>query len=286
MEKIKKLYEETVNENIADLEKILKEDIGVNNPEIMKQITSLLNTSSQNLTAKWLSGRKYARTFFVKKAFPNYPSDIEKISISVDAIINLLDDILDEKMDRECKALYLVELIRILSIYNYQNFEKNIQNAIGNYFNKIISIAILEEVYKNLIKNNTAFNIISNLSIQIYDCRSLDMDIYVEIPFLKLYNQNNEKNKIVKIARIFRALNLIKKDIDDIQHDKENNTETVITLISDKTNFNDFIINFIEHYKSEAKKINSNNSDFKIIIKNFNDMIENEISEINKKITS
>lgn len=281
MERIQKIYAETVHENLDKLREILKNDIGVENPLVMEQIEKLLQYSSGNLIQKWQSGRKYARTLFAMRAIPNYPQNILKLSISIDAIINLLDEILDEEMNKETKALHLVELIRILAIYNHQKLEKKYLDAIGNYFNKIISIAILENLYRNLIKDEQDFNKIVNYSIQIYDCRALDMDIYAELPLIELYGPiDNETKKLVKIARIFRALNLIKKDIKDLEHDRENNTETVITLLHDKNDFNDFINDFIGYYKKESKKINSDEHELKNIINNFNNMIQKEIEEI------
>lgn len=221
------------------------------------------------------------RTFFVKKAFPEYPEDIIKISVSLDAIINLLDDILDEKMGKNLKSLYIVELIRIISIYNYQNLEKKYSETVGNYFNKIISIAILEDFYKDFIKKENDSKKILDLSIQIYNCRSLDMDIFTEIPLIRLYNKiDDDLLKVIKVSRIFRALNLIKKDIKDAQHDKDNEVETVITLLYDSDDFNNVVNKLIAHYKNTSDKIESDKKDLSTIISNFKEMIKNETSEI------
>src|SRR3989338_7771725 len=280
MEKIIKLYKETIRENIEDLEKILRNDIKVNNPAVNEQLIKLLNISCENLTSKWASGRKYVRTLYVKKAFSNYPENILKLSISIDAIINLLDDVLDEQMNKQTKTLYLVELIRIFSIYNYQKFNEKISNAIGNYFNKIISIAILEEIYKSLIKSESDFEKIIQYSVQIYDCRSLDIDIYTELPMIELDYNKNDYDNILKISRIFRAVNLIKKDIGDIRHDKENETETVMTIFYDGGKIENEVKKILKIYKDLADEILLNEEIKEI--NNFYRMINEEIDMINK----
>lgn len=281
MKDIIEVYRNTVKENLSSIEKILKSDIGIENPEIIKKMGDVLQMSSDNLVSKWKDSRKYMRTFFVKKAFPEYPEDIIKISVSLDAIINLLDDILDEKMGKNLKSLYIVELIRIISIYNYQNLEKKYSETVGNYFNKIISIAILEDFYKDFIKKENDSKKILDLSIQIYNCRSLDMDIFTEIPLIRLYNKiDDDLLKVIKVSRIFRALNLIKKDIKDAQHDKDNEVETVITLLYDSDDFNNVVNKLIAHYKNTSDKIESDKKDLSTIISNFKEMIKNETSEI------
>ena len=281
MKDIIEIYQDTVKENLNSLEKILKSDIGIENSEILKKMGDILHISSDNLVSKWKESRKYMRTSFVKKALPTYPDDVLKLSISLDAIINLLDDILDENMNKELKSLYIVELIRVFSIYNYQNLEKLYSESIGNYFNKIISIAILEDFYKDFIKNTSDSKKILDLSIQIYNCRSLDMDIFTELPLIRLYNKlDDELLKVVKVSRIFRALNLIKKDIKDVEHDKENDIETAITLLYSRDDFKSVLGGLITHYKNIGDEIESNKDNIKIIISNFKEMLRNEISEI------
>ena len=80
----------------------------------MSSSKEILNLSSENVTKKWLSGKKYIRTDFVKKAFSKfYPYKQIDISILIDAMINILDDILDEELNLKEKALYVIEFLRI-----------------------------------------------------------------------------------------------------------------------------------------------------------------------------
>lgn len=278
MDKIKEAYESTLRENLDEIRRIIKEQTGADRPDLMKQFEEALNASCTNITSRWLAGKKYVRTLFAKKAFAEYPEDITRISILIDAIINILDDILDEEMGKELKALYIVELIRVLSLFSYHDSDEKIRNAIGNYFNKIISVAIAESVYKNLMREESGANKLIEYSIQAYDFRSLDMDIFVELPIIRLYGGVEKNREVVKIARVFRVLNLIKKDMKDVEHDRKNQVETVVTLLLGKPGFRENIETLLEHYAEEAGEIKKRSSSE--VVNKFCEMIENEKQEV------
>ncbi|MEW6294956.1 MAG: hypothetical protein AB1467_01515 [Candidatus Diapherotrites archaeon] len=284
METLVKKYEETINHNLKDIKSILKKDIGIKGGKINKEVEKIMRIAHQNLASKWMTGKKYMRTFYVKKAFPQYPEDSLNLSISLDVTINILDDILDENLSKEIKALYLVELIRTLSVYNKQKSSNKLKRNISNYFNKIISIAVLEGVYHQMIKAEVNEEKIVNYCMQIYDCRSLDMDIYAQIPFIVLKENKKNINKIVKIARIFRAVNLIKKDIDDLEHDKQNGIETAIILLIEKGNAHNYLNKIIDLYVEKSKKINEQKNIE--AINNFKKMIEEEHSKVSSLLKS
>ena len=282
MDKIIEVYKGTVNETLADIYRILKYDIEIGDSEIYAQFKKILNLSCENIIERWSLGKKYVRTLFAREAFPNYPDDILRLSLSIDVIVNLLDDVLDEEINKQDKILYIVELVRALALYNYQRFEKDIQNSVGNYFNKIISIAVAENFYRNLIEKEENPEKILDYSIKVYDCRSLDIDIFVEMPLLKLYAglEKGAINKIIQIGRTFRALNLIKKDIVDIEHDRKNDIGTVVILLHDKgDSFKDYIKGLLETYSKKFDTIIVDNQ-LKEIRDNFYEMIKNEKQNI------
>ena len=99
MDEIIEVYKETIDETLDDIHRILEYDIGIDNFEIFAQFEKILETSCKNITEKWSLGKKYVRTLFAKQAFSNYPSNILKLSLSIDVIVNLLDDILDEEIE-------------------------------------------------------------------------------------------------------------------------------------------------------------------------------------------
>jgi len=279
MENFKTLYESTVSENLEEIRLIL-EGIEIN-PAIIPRFEGLLENSCSMLTSKWVSGRKVLRSHFAKQAIKNYPDDILKLSISVDAIINLLDEILDEELDKQTKALHIVELIRALSVHA-KEFDKPYQPLLWKYFNKIIVIAIGEEIYKELIQDEEDFEKLILYSIQAYNIRSLVNDIFIELPLIRLYPKLKGKEKVVILAaRIHRAFGLMRKDINDIEHDKKNDVSTVMTLLSEKVlPLRSYVEALIDRYTNAINQLRSSNPDLMEIINNFQKMVEDEKAQL------
>jgi hypothetical protein len=237
MKKIIKVYKKGVDKNLKDINSILKK-AGTSNLAIIPVCKNILLASSQNMTNKWATGRKYVRTQFAKKAFGKYyPKKQIELSLTIDGIINILDDLVDETMDNKERILYLTELSRAISVYNLCNHHKSIQVAFGHYFNKIILLSVAENYYEKLIKKEKDFNKIIKISVEIFNYRSMDIDIFNEIA---LINHKNKKaiSKIMEIGRIFRAVNIIKKDIKDIDYDLQTKVETAITLMFKNKKYN------------------------------------------------
>ncbi len=282
-------YRESVEENLKDIESILK-DVGVDEPVIISSYKNILISSCRNLIEKWLSKRKYTRTLFVKEAFSDfYPDKYTKISLYIDALINILDDLLDEKIGEKEKKYYIVEFLRVFALYNQEQPSKKIQIAMGHYFNKFIALAIAEGGYKNIIKKEIDMEKIVKYSAKSYGIRSLDIDVFNQIALIEYKKQDKEIEKIKKIGRIFRAVNIIRKDIEDIEYDTKNNMESIITVIVNKKecDFHKYVLTLIDHYIDKARKIKLENfteRKFATPINNFYNMIEINKKEIKKRI--
>lgn len=259
MQKIIKIYKEDLSESLDKIGRLL-EKMDMNDFGVRNHCNEILSLSCENIVEKWLVGRKYIRTLFVKEAFANlYPKEVTRISIYIDTIINILDDLLDEKIDDENKKLYILEFLRVFSLYNYNHPPKEVQIYLGNYFNKLISLAVVENCYKNLASNKNKIKEIARCSIKVLDCRSMDIDIFNEIAILRnCCNYTSiEKEKIIKAGRIFRAVNIMKKDIEDLDYDKKTGQDSVISKIADKEKYNlhEYALLISNHYLSEADKI-------------------------------
>ncbi len=279
MERILKMYEEATEEHISELTSIINNDIGILDVTIPETGKDLLRLSSKKLMDRWKSGAKYLRTINAVKAISNYPEEILKLSVSIDALVNNLDDVLDETLDEQAKALYIVEIIKLLAMFNYQNADQRMRNSIAKFFNKLISIALLESFYYKMIK--TSHNTKNPLEhvVPLYDCRSLDMDIFVEIPMIKLFGGANNED-VINAARCFRALNLLKKDIKDFQHDKEQGQSTIMTIFhTDKSHMRSIIEAMVGHYLNKSRNF-PGGGEFKDIIDNYKNMAESEAKEV------
>lgn len=291
MKEIVSVYKRSVDTNLKDINSILKK-LDIRNPGVFLSCKKILNLSADNVINKWLSGRKYSRTVFVKQAFGKfYPKKYIEISMSIDAIINILDDLLDEKINGKEKTLFILEFLRVYSLYNSRNIKEKIQTAIGHDFNKLISLAIAEKIYQKMIAKEKNIKKIIEYSMQIFNCRGTDIDIFNEIALTDVKN-NNAVRKVKEMGRIFRAVNIFKKDIKDINYDKKNGVETIVILMSLRKdhNFFEYTEKLLNKFLEKAKRIKfsakSLNIKYRTIIGNYYKMIEKDKREIIKLLAN
>ncbi len=286
MKNIKKEYESTVQDTLHELNIVLDE-LMIENPEISGILKEITHSSVNQLTEKWISGRKYVRTYFIKKALINYPKKGLSLSIQLDVIVNILDDLLDEELKKMEKVLYIVEFLRVFAIFNKTRINPKISKAIAKYFNELICIAVLEDVFYKMIENCHEDDEIINNLIKVYDCRSNDIDIFAQIPLFEIYGGvNKEVSKIITAARYFRAINLLKKDLGDINHDIEHNTTSVILILreNDRIDYKSILNKFSDHYLDEFSKLKSSKKDIQTSISNFEKLAIKDVAEFKKKL--
>ena len=291
MKEILSIYKKSVNKNLKDISSILKK-LDIKNPEVILSCKKALNLSADNVINKWLSGRKYSRTVFVKQAFGKfYPKKYLEISMSIDAMINILDDLIDEKVDDKEKTLFILEFLRVYSLYNSENPKGKIQIALGHDFNKLISIAISEGIYQKMIAKEKNIEKIIEYSVQIFGCRGTDINIFNEIALTDVKN-NNAAKKIKEIGRIFRAVNIFKKDIKDINYDKKMGMETIITFMSSRKDYNflEYAERLLDQFLEKAKRIKysarSLDTGYRAPIENYYKMIEKDRIKITKLLNN
>jgi hypothetical protein len=115
----------------------------------------------------------------------------------------------------------------------------------------------------------------------------MDIDVFVEIALLG-YRNKKAIPIIKKISRIFRSVNILKKDIKDVQHDRENNIKTIVILVSSKNeiNFSIYINNLLNLLLEKSNlimklvsQLNKKDLHFSPVYK-FNQMIHEEKKEV------
>ena len=288
MKQLTKIYESTTKENLDEIKNILKKcemDKSLN----IASYEKILSVSTDNVSKKWKSGRKYARTYFVAQAFgSHYPEKYLKFSMLFDAMVNILDDFFDEDLSKEEKGLYVLEFLRVFSLYNIYCPNIKIQKDTALYFNKLITLAIGENTYFNLIKKEKQIEKIVKYSADLLLCRAMDIDIFVEIALIEKNNKKEENLK--KIAKIFRAINIFKKDIDDIEHDQKNNIETVTINVVNRNdqNFSEYTNKLLDFLISPIKEILDESKDYdkhlRMAIQGFDQLINEDIKKIKNNI--
>lgn len=281
------LYKETLEINLKSIKKIIISVIILEDPTITKIFSDYFKKSIDILIEKWKSGKKSLRTFTVVKAFPKEYIKSTKSILLIDAIINILDDLIDENLEDKEKYYYIVELIRALADYQYITSTEEERKQLSTYLNKCITIALLEIHYYNLIKDEEKYDDILRYSNIVYETRSRDIDIFIQIPLIG--RDDIPKDEIIKVGRIYRALELLKKDILDLQHDLDHETDTIFTIFyNDKEIMRKLMDDISGSYLLKARElVSSNLSD--AIVSNFVSMIESEMSEIeehSKTLTS
>ncbi len=270
-------YKIGVKETIEDVRKILN-DLKMNKEPEISEFNGLFNQTKEEIIASWTSGRKYSRTSFLQKAFKeDFPEDYLQFSLSIDVMINILDDFLDEDLEEEKRRNYVIEFLRNFSFYNYKKVPEELRQSFGLYLSKLITLALSENVFESEIMSLSDFDKIVKMSVDLLKCRGMDIDIFTEIALVK---KKDYRNEILEISRLFRGLNIFKKDILDISYDKENGMRSVVTIVSDKDenfNFQNYSKGVVDTIVKEADNISKNKSD---ILSNFYNMILEEKREI------
>lgn len=281
-----KSYYNTKEFNICEMKNILNQ-IGIFDPPEFKKIEDIIHMSMQIMINKWNKNKKILRTELIYNIIPNYPKEILNKSILIDVVINILDDIYDEKLDKEEISSNILELLRTMAIIYKENFSEFEKNLMFNYFNKILCIAIIEFVYIDKIKYTSNISEKMDLAIDCYNCRSTDIDIFLELPLYELNINKMEIKKLIKIGNIYRAISIISKDITDMKKDMKNETITPIIILSEdaQKTLKYYLKKIISYYEIESNKyiIWENKKTCKIY-DNLKNLIKSELCSIRSRI--
>lgn len=280
-EELCRLYEKTVENNISYLKKLEKELLQESNlPETFHR---KLTFSSKQIADRWRSEEKYLRTKYAKFAIPDYPEDMILPSISIDATVNLIDDILDENLSKDQKALYIVELIRVLNLKHSFPLSYELKKLVSDYFNKIIFVAIAESTfYPQMLKEKNKERFF-DLTFKSYLSRSLDMDIFIELPLMRMNVSIPEIKEVMDAGKAFRIMNLAKKDFLDLEHDLEHEITTPITIFKEKKIPVDEFVPYL--YTHSTRRVSIPTSRFlQKVIKNFIAMAKKEKKTLEESI--
>jgi hypothetical protein len=271
-------YVETVNISITSIKKILD---GTGNKEIVNdRLKKIVELSSADLISKWQNKNKILRTNYIYQLIPNYPIEILELSITIDAMVNLLDDIYDETLTKEQKAIIVIELLRLIPFVTKSHSEK-IRLKISEYFNKILTVAITESIYRDLIEGTNDFKEKLKYGIDCYNCKSKDIDLFIELPLLKLGINEKSIRNMIKIFNIHRALSIIFKDLKDINHDYQNQTYTPIMLLAETEKDLNYLNHIINYYNESLNNLIEENDPF---IKTIYENVRKDIQNLSKNI--
>jgi hypothetical protein len=276
---ISNLYFETVNESIDLLTDIL-EQININNSTHKEELSDVLKASAQNIISKWKNHEKTLRTKVIYDILPNYPDHLLKKSLLLDAMVNILDDIYDEILTKEQRSIYIIELLRILVLFNQEDKFTSYSNEVSNYFNKLLCVAMLENIYKEKIEKSPTFDDVVKYSIECYNSKSMDIDIFIELPLLEMGVDSDRIGELTSLINVYRALYIIFKDVSDLEHDKKNDIKTPIVIISEtfSEEKSDYIRSLVDYYDNLSRICNEGvNEKGSSILYNIKKLIESTL---------
>ena len=266
-------------ENIKEM----AEEIGVE--ESVPMIYKLYDASFQNTVELWKNEKKVCRTNSVKIAMGNkYPDSVYDLSLTLDSIINNLDDILDNELSEGKKALHLLEagknIGKMMSISSELN--KKFMIVIESYFNHIIPIICGgEATYTKYLEGSKNESDIIKYCKKYYNSRIIDMDAFIEMPAIESGMSDLEIKKMIKLGRNFRALNLMKKDLIDIPEDTKNNTKTAFTILKSRgLEVKKYSNRLCEMYLKAIKEIEFKTNELNEIKQKFYEMAKKDMKEM------
>jgi len=199
---------------------------------------------------RWKKGKKLSRASYMipviymvafdehKSCDKNNLSDIENILISLDIVINNLDDSVDI-LQEDKKSKWNREVIKTINfIYIFLKLNKVIPDSKTRdlVINKTLDFIVMltqipwfEKKYSESISKSKSTKIEEKLAIECLRERAKDVDIFSELMILYLGIKKNHARGIIKAVRDYRALELFSKDYFDIDTDieDESNTPTV-----------------------------------------------------------
>ena len=249
-----KMYVSTIGDNLAEIEPIMDE-LGIKGAVSLEQFEGVFSLAANDLAGRWNEGTKTLRTAMAYGTVPGYPEGVLLTSIVVDSFVNLIDDVFDEATTKQERAPFVIEMIRVLAVLNKQGLSERTQHRISHYLNKLLCIGVPEMAFTARIRSSRKFGERLSFSVQCYDCKRLDIDFFFELPLLELGFGEKDIGELLRLARIFRAIHLIKKDFRDIKHDSENGTETPLIILSEEgTLLGKYMDSLIGHYEKECKK--------------------------------
>ncbi len=217
-------YLSMIELNLSDIDDTVHEN------DDQTPLEQMIRRAAGNLTEKWRRGRKTLRTEVAYRALRGYPDSTLNTSLTLDAMINLLDDIYDEALGKEEMALYIVELIRTIANMNHL-VEDGERTAMERYFNKILVIAFSEMHYRTRIKESVSYEEKLSSVIKCYEVKSTDMDVFIELPLRAKGLDDETTSMYTRLGRVHRAVSIIVKDLDDLEHDVEAGEETPVVLL-------------------------------------------------------
>ena len=189
----------------------------------------------------WETGRKSLRTVPACNVYARHcddvvPQPVIRTMTGLDAVINMLDDIIDTKgLTTETKvALTLnVAFSTVLMVEGCPPAAKQeVNDNLLEYFTAVFQIPLVERKLFTRMKGATTKEDRLAAAESFYAYRARDIDAFARIPAAVMDVDDEERSQLLSDLRTYRARRLMFKDIHDVERDiADGDTNPLIHLL-------------------------------------------------------
>lgn len=252
----------------------------VNELSLRYNLPENVKDSLKWMLGKWETGRKISRASYIipvsykiqaryKHSKEKNIQEIENIMISLDTVINTLDDTVDiliedkkEKWRREVTKI--INFLYIISEFNRVfpdlRYQKSLIDTTLNFIVSLTQIPWLEKEYSDKITQASTREEEKKFAIECLKKRARDVDIFIKLLILYLNLDKEYVLTPIKTIKIYRVLELFSKDYFDTNIDIENKSNTPTLALFKKYQdrkeiFNTTIKDILDELYREIKNI-------------------------------
>lgn len=159
------------------------------------------------------TGRKHSRAVQAYYIFPQLDPEAKRLLAAVDLFIALLDETYDEDQPRDERMITLgIMMSATPHLYKTSGKNPQIADALARYMTMPAYVALTQRM--------------KNMSlIDWYYWRGSAMDFFMEAPARLLGHDGDTVRNLIEAGRWMRAITLVWKDLNDIEHDKKTGAE-------------------------------------------------------------
>jgi len=187
-----------------------------------------VHTSLERSLQAWKEGRKSLRTLPVIQAYEAVLNDpvadtVKRTLTGLDATINVLDDIIDTRTLEKPEKIELTANVAFAGMLAFTNIPAHYQDravdTITQYLTELFQIPLVENRTVTTIQNTTSVDEIVQAASRCYAYRARDIDAFATLPGILHEVDDERRTQLVDDLRVYRAHELIYKDIADVPID-------------------------------------------------------------------
>lgn len=196
--------------------------------ELPVDTTADIPSKLRDAVTNWQTGRKSLRTVpacnaFARQCTEPVPEAIKELLTGLDAIINVLDDIIDTRnLSTQAKVALTLNAAfsSVLMVENCPAEARvDINDILLDYFTAVFQIPLVERELFDDIRNASSPRLQQNAAESFYAYRSRDIDAFARIPATMMDVDPAAQERILEDLRTYRGRRLLFKDITDVERD-------------------------------------------------------------------